>query len=52
VDFRGLNEITKKDQYPLALISEAIDRLSGARYFTKLDICEAYHRLQIVPGDE
>jgi hypothetical protein len=26
--------------------------LSGARYFTKLVICEAYHRLQIVPGDE
>jgi hypothetical protein len=52
VDFRGLNQITKKNRYPLPLISEAIDRLSGARYFTKLDIREAYHRLQIAPGDE
>ncbi len=52
VDFRGLNQITKKNCCPLPLISEAIDRLLGARYFTKLEICEAYHRLQIAPGDE
>jgi hypothetical protein len=52
VDFWGLNQITKKNQYPLPLISEAIDRLSGARYFTKLDIREACHRLRIAPGDE
>jgi hypothetical protein len=30
VDFRGLNQMTKKNRYPLLLISEAIDRLSGA----------------------
>jgi hypothetical protein len=52
VDFRGLNQITKKNRYPLPLISEAIDRLSGARYVTKLDTREAYFRLQISPGDE
>ncbi len=52
MDFRGLNQITKKNRYPLPLISEAIDCLSGARYFTKLDIREAYHRLRIAPGDE
>jgi hypothetical protein len=52
VDFQGFNQIMKKSQYPLPLISEAIDQLSGAHYYTKLDICEAYHRLQIAPGDE
>jgi hypothetical protein len=52
VDFRGLNQITKKNHYPLSLINEAIDRLSGACYFTKLDIREAYHRLRVAPGDE
>jgi hypothetical protein len=52
VDFHGLNQITKKNRYPLPLISEAIDRLSGARYFTKLDNREANHRLRIAPGDE
>ncbi len=52
VDFRGLNQVTKKNRYPLPLISEAIDCLSGTRYFTKLDIREAYHRLWIAPGDK
>jgi hypothetical protein len=51
VDFRGLNQITKKNQYPLLLINEAINRLAGARYCTKLDIREAYHRLRLAPGD-
>jgi hypothetical protein len=41
VDFRGLNQITKNNRYLLPLISETIDRLSGACYSTKLDICEA-----------
>ncbi len=52
VDFRGLNLITKKNRYPLPLISTSIDRLAGARYFTKLDICKAYHTLRIESGDE
>ncbi len=52
VNFWDLDQITKKNQYPLPLIGKAIDQLLGTRYFTKLDICEAYHRLQIVPGDE
>jgi hypothetical protein len=42
----------RKNHYPPPLISKAINRLSGAHYFTKLDICEAYHRPQIAPGDE
>jgi hypothetical protein len=42
VDFRGLNQITRKDHYPLPLISEAIDCLSGAKFYTKLDIRDAF----------
>jgi hypothetical protein len=38
VDFRRLNAITKQDQHPLPLIDELMDRLNGAKYFTKLDI--------------
>ena len=52
VDYRGLNEITKKDLHRLPLISEALDRLAGAEYFTKLDINDAYHNIQIKEGDE
>ena len=45
-DYRALNEVTKKDQHPLPLISEALDRLGGAKYFTKLDIKDAYHNIE------
>src|ERR1700712_6035890 len=33
VDYRALNEITKKDRHLLPLIGEALDRLGGAKYF-------------------
>ena len=52
VDYRGLNAVTKKDRYPLPLIGEALDRLSTAKYYTKLDIEDAYHNIRIRDGDE
>ena len=52
VVYRALNEITKKDRHPLPLINEALDMLGGARYFTKLDIKDAYHNIRIKEGDE
>jgi len=51
-DYRALNEVAKKDRHPLPLISEALDRLGGAKYFTKLDIKDAYHNIRIREGDE
>jgi hypothetical protein len=52
VDYRGLNAVTIKDRCPLPLIGETLDRLSGARYYTTLDLRNAYHRLRIKAGDE
>ena len=37
-DYRALNVITIKNKYPLPLISELINKLQGAKYFTKLDV--------------
>jgi len=51
-DYRALNVVTKKDRHPLPLISEALDTLGGAKYFTKLDIKDAYHNIRIREGDE
>ena len=38
VDFRALNDITKKDSYPLPRIAESLDALSGTQYFSSMDL--------------
>jgi len=52
VDFRGLNKITKKDRYPLPLISDLLDSPSHAKIYSKIDLWHTYHLVQIAPGDE
>ena len=52
VDYRGLNNITIKNQYPLPLIGESLDRLGRARRFTQLDLTNAYYWMRICEGDE
>jgi len=37
-DYRALNAMTAKNKYPLPLISKLINKLRGAKYFTKLDV--------------
>ena len=51
-DYRGLNEITIKNAAPLPLIPELIDKLRGARYFTKFDVRWGYNNIRIREGDE
>ena len=52
VDYRGLNQVTVKNRYPLPLIPELLDRLSQASIFTKIDLRSAYNLVRIRPGDE
>src|SRR6266536_1210563 len=51
-DYRKLNKITVKNAYPLPLISDLLNQLRGARYFTKLDVRWGYNNVQIKEGDE
>jgi hypothetical protein len=52
VDFRRLNKITKKDRYPLPLISDLLDIPRRAKRYTKIDLRHAYHLVRIAEGDE
>jgi len=52
IDFCGLNKITKKDRYPLPLISDLLDSPHKARMYTKIDLWHAYHLVRIAEGDE
>ncbi len=52
VDYRGLNNLTIKNRYPLPLVGELLDRLGRARRFTQLDLTNAYHLMRIREGDK
>ena len=52
IDFRKLNNLSKKDRYPLPLIDETLARLNRAKVFTKLDIRQAFHRIRMDPESE
>jgi hypothetical protein len=52
VDYRGLNEGTIKNRYPLPLIRETLNNLSKAKWFTKLDVRGAYNLLRMAEGEE
>ena len=52
VDYRGLNKITRKDRYPLPLVSDLLDAPRKARIYTKIDLRHAYNLVRIAPGDE
>ncbi|XP_037833528.1 uncharacterized protein LOC112450623 isoform X3 [Kryptolebias marmoratus] len=52
IDYRGLNNITIKNKYPLPLMSSAFDIIQESTIFTKLDLRNAYHLIRIREGDE
>ncbi len=52
VDYRQLNKITKQDSYFLPLIKELQDRLGRVKWFTSLDLKEAYYQVQMKKDKE
>ena len=51
-DYRYLNEWTIKNNYPLLLISQLVDKLTGCKLFMKMDLQWGYNNVQIREGDE
>jgi len=45
VDFRKLNDLTIGDSFPLPNITEILDQLGNAKYFTTLDLASGYHQI-------
>lgn len=51
VDYRKLNEKTIDDKYPLPNITDVLDKLGKANYFTILVLASGYHQIEIHPDD-
>jgi len=51
VDFRGLNEKTIGDAYPLPNITEILDQLGSAKYFSVFDLASGFHQIPMHEPD-
>lgn len=47
VDYRVLNNATVKDAYPVPPLHDCLDRLHGATVFSKLDLAQGFHQIEL-----
>ncbi|XP_076293044.1 uncharacterized protein LOC143215119 [Lasioglossum baleicum] len=51
IDYRQLNNITKKDSYPLPRIDDTLDAIAGSSWFTVLDLQSGYWQIEMDERD-
>lgn len=51
VDYKELNNRTVKNKYPIPVIDELIDELSGETVFSKMDLRVGYHQMRVKGED-
>jgi hypothetical protein len=52
VDFRALNSRIKKDAYGIPRDDDTLHMLSGAKYFSKLDLMSGYLQVELEEADK
>ncbi|GFX38676.1 hypothetical protein TNCV_4187651 [Trichonephila clavipes] len=52
VDYRRLNDVTKKDSYPLPRIDDTLDILAGNTWFSTLDLKSVYWQVELQHDDK
>ena len=51
IDYRQLNRVTIRNQYPLPRIDELFDQLQRSRVYSKIDLRSGYHQLRVQKSD-
>nr|GFA59479.1 reverse transcriptase domain-containing protein [Tanacetum cinerariifolium] len=52
IDYRKLNEATRKDPFPLPFMDQMLERLAGNQYYCFLDGFSGYFQIPIDPKDQ
>ncbi|KAL5481622.1 hypothetical protein EMCRGX_G021819 [Ephydatia muelleri] len=52
VDYRGLNEVTKADGFPLPRVDDLLDQLGHSRYFSTLDLAAGFWQIRMHPDSK
>eukprot|EP00731_Ephydatia_muelleri_P023225 Em0015g808a len=52
VDYRRVNDVTKKDVHPIPRIDDALDTLAGAKWFSTIDLASGYWQVEMDPSDK
>ena len=51
IDYRQLNRVTIRNQYPLPRIDELFDQIQGSRVYSKIDLRPGYYQLRVQESD-
>jgi phosphoglycolate phosphatase-like HAD superfamily hydrolase len=51
IDYRSLNEVTRKDAYPLPRVDDTLDELKDANFYTHLDLASGFWRVRVRDKD-
>ncbi|GAU50734.1 hypothetical protein TSUD_410570 [Trifolium subterraneum] len=52
IDYRRLNQATRKDHFPLPFIDQMLERLAGKSHYCFLDGFSGYFKIHIAPEDQ
>ena len=47
VDLRKVNVVTRKESFPMPLVSDTLDALRGTKYFSTLDLKSGYWKIEM-----
>ena len=51
IDYRGLNRATIKNRYEIPRMGDLLDRIQGAKLFSKIDLWSGYQQIRVTECD-